>query len=556
LAAQARGERRVRAPAPIGLPGPQPALTRLVFTRDSITWGQVASVADLLQRVPGVYLWRGGWTGQPELPDFQGRAATSVEYFLDGLPYVPAGADSVGIDPSLFALSFLERVEIERWPGLLRVWLFTLHHDRLAPRSRIGVARGSADFARYQGSLERRTRSGLGFALAGDHLTVPALSGVRTGYRNTQLFVQGSYLPSDRWGLLAQVIRSRPNRAPAIGAALGVDTLSRGIPSGQRVDWQLRGMWRADTGALGARADLLIGRTSAGDSLTPTEVVNQAGVVASWRRPDASLSASAFYRSRWTSLDLRAGGGWNPIAPVAVALEGVYQRHDGGRNSAWVGLKAGVALPYGFRATEIIRLGSAVAAPAIATDPAQTLRDHQTLVTWELPWLTVGGGYARTAAFQPLAYQPYAAIPAVAPSSATEWLTLQGRLRPLSWISFEGWYSNPRGAVPEGIPPRHVLGSGEIDTRFLRLFPSGILRLKLRLSVEHWNDGVIGRDAFGDPVVLGQATYWRSLVQLAFGSLQLYWDRSNLRLTGAPYVPGLPIAGRPSEFGVRWEFSD
>ncbi len=141
-------------------PGPRPAFTRTVFTRDSIEWGHAVTVGDLLTQIPGVYLWRGGFIGRPEPVNFQARGATSAEYYLDGLPYVAAGIDSVAVDPALFSISFLDRIEVERWPGLLRVHLFTRRHDRVAPRSRIGIARGDDDYARYEGSLERRFANG------------------------------------------------------------------------------------------------------------------------------------------------------------------------------------------------------------------------------------------------------------------------------------------------------------------------------------------------------------------------------------------------------------
>ena len=539
---------------PLGEPGPAPPLSRLVFTRDSMDWGQAATLSDLLQRVPGVFLWRGGWLGQPEYANYEARGATSVEYWLDGVPYLAAGVDSVGVDPSIFALSLLDRVEIERWPGLLRVRMYTRNLDRLAPRSRIAVSRGQQDFARYQGSLERRTRSGLGFMLAGDNTSVPVIQGFRSRYENTSFFVQGSYVPSPRWGVLLQALRSRPDRDATLDA--NGDTLSRGIFNGRRMDWQLRGMWRADTSAFGAAADLVFARTTASDSVAPSQTINSAGVVLSLRKPTYSAGASAFYRSRWTSTDLRLTGGWVPAAGAALSGEAGYQRHDGGRSSSWVGLRAGTRLPLGLEATASLRAGKVVAAPAVPADAAQTIRDWQLSVAWRRPWAELEGGLAHTAAFSPQPFQPYAAIPVITPSAATDWLTARARLTPLPWISLEGWVSDPRKPTPEGLPPRYFVGSGTIRTKFLRLFPSGTLDVELRLAVEHWSDGVSGLDAFGNPVVLPGATYLRSLVQVALGSFQFFWDRSNLTQTQNAYVPGLPIAGRPSEFGVRWTFAN
>jgi hypothetical protein len=552
LAAEALARVRLPTPPRVALEGPQPVLSRVVLTRDSIDWGQAATLADLLQRVPGVYLWRGGWTGQPEYANYQARGPTAIEYHLDGLPYIPAGTDSVGIDPSLIPLGLLDRIEIDRWPGMLRVRLFTLNHDRLAPRSRIAVARGAADFARYQGSLEKRTRRGLGFAIGAEHISSPASSGIRPDFGVTSILAQGSWLPSPRHGVVFQYFRSRPDRDAVLGG--GTDPVSRGFVEARRSDVQLRGFWRGDTTGNGPRLDLLFGRTRASDSIAPSQEIWHAGGVFGLRGSTASGGASVFWRSRWTSLDARVTGAWNPFRPLVLSGEATYQRHDGGRTSRWAGARAGLSLPYGFGLTASGRLGDAVAAPSIATDPARTLRDWQVSAIWQRSWIELEGTYARTAAFAPFAYQPYAGIASIAPAPATEWLVGRGRLTPASWFTLDGWYSEARGVDPEGLPPRHSYVAGTIRTRLQRIFPSGVLDVKLRLAVEHWYPGVLGRDANGAPVTLAGATFFRSLVQVAMGSLQFYWDRSNLEGSSREYVPGLPIVGRPSEFGVRWTF--
>ncbi|HEX7338218.1 MAG TPA: TonB-dependent receptor plug domain-containing protein, partial [Gemmatimonadales bacterium] len=190
----------------LGVEGPRPALTRIVFDRDSIEWGHAATVGDLLTQVPGVFLWRGGYIGRPEPVNYQGRGAASAEYFLDGIPYVAAGVDSLGVDPAQFSISFLERIEVERWPGRLKVHLFTRRHDRLAPRSRIAIARGDNNYARYEASLERRFGNGPGYALGADYLNSPTASGRSSTYSNTQVWAQGSYIPSRFFGAQYQLL--------------------------------------------------------------------------------------------------------------------------------------------------------------------------------------------------------------------------------------------------------------------------------------------------------------------------------------------------------------
>src|SRR5690606_38427846 len=117
--------------------GPMPPLSRVIFPRDTIDASGALTVGDLLARVPGVYLWRGGGVGRPELLNYRARGAASAEYYLDGMPYLPAGPDSLSVDPSLLPLALLDRVEVERWPGLIRVQLFTRRHDRLAAASHV-----------------------------------------------------------------------------------------------------------------------------------------------------------------------------------------------------------------------------------------------------------------------------------------------------------------------------------------------------------------------------------------------------------------------------------
>ena len=322
-------------------PGPRPAFTRTVFTRDSIEWGHAVTVGDLLTQIPGVYLWRGGFIGRPEPVNFQARGATSAEYYLDGLPYVAAGIDSVAVDPALFSISFLDRIEVERWPGLLRVHLFTRRHDRVAPRSRIGIARGDDDYARYEGSLERRFANGVGFAAAADYLNSPTASGSTSGYSNTQFWLQGHYIPNSRVGFQYQLVRSSPERDPFVNALpVPNDTIGAGFDA-SRTDAQLRASWRARDDGMGPRIEALYGRTG-WDGAGIDQQINQVGGGLGYRTPVFSVGASAYHRTRWTALDVRGTAGWNPVPAVAATVEAVHQRHYGGRNSNYVFLAGGL----------------------------------------------------------------------------------------------------------------------------------------------------------------------------------------------------------------------
>jgi hypothetical protein len=551
---EAQGQVGLRVPvlAPVQPPGPHSPFSRTVFTRDSIEWGHAQTVGELLTQVPGVFLWRGGFIGRPEPINYQARGASSAEYYLDGLPYVAAGVDSVAVDPALLSISFLDRIEVERWPGLLRIYLVTRQHDRLAPRSRIAIARGDGDYARYEGALERRYQNGLGFALAGDYLNSPTASGSSSSYSNTQVFLQGNYLPTRKVGIQYQLLRSSPNRRPFVVNEPVPDTIAPGFDA-KRTDAQLRLSWGGIDGGLGPRIDLLYGQTG-WEGAGIDQQVNQVGGALAYRAPTFALGASAYHRTRWTALDVRGTVGWNPVPQFTAAAEAVHQRHYGGRNSDFVSLSAGLQPIRGVALTGSARIGNVVAAPAITADTAQEISDYEAAIGFERARLGLRLALSRTAAFSPFGYAEFPRVPSIGAVPETEWVTAAARLTPLRWFTLEGWYSDPRDATPEGIPPTHSLASATIRSKFLRQFPSGVFDLKLRFSVESWGTGVIGRDASGAPIRLGGATFYRSLIQIQLQSFSIYWDRGNLNASELTYVPGFELPAYGTVFGVRWDF--
>jgi hypothetical protein len=553
LRALEQEEVRVPAMPRLGPAGPRPPLTRLVFTRDSIEWMNGITVGDLLSQVPGVYLWRGGFTGRPEPVDFQGRGATSAEYYLDGMPYLAAGVDSLAVDPALFSTTFLDRVEVERWPGLLRVHLFTRRHDRVAPRSRVAIARGDRDFARYEADLERRFPVGVGFALAADYLDSPTASGTSSEYSNTQVWGQGNYVPSHRFGVQYQLVRSHPKRRPftVAGTTLS-DTIGAGYTA-TRTDAQIRLALRSRDDGSGAGLDVIYAR-SAWDGAGIDQQINQIGGMLSYRAPAFSLGASGFHRTRWTPLDLRATLGFAPVGPLSASAEGVLQHHDGGRSSRYVLLAAGLQPVRGVALTGTARLGDLVAAPAIATDTAQRLRDFSVQLGWDRSRVGLNVAYERTSAFSPFGYADFLQIPTLAPATDVDWITTSARVAPVSWITLQSWYSDPAKGTVDGVPPTHSLTTATIRSKFWRTFRSGIFDLKLQLAMEAWGRGTIGRDAAGDPINLRGATFFSTQLVIQLQSFSIYWIRNNITATKLTYVPGFRLPNYGTNFGVRWEF--
>jgi len=550
LEAQAKGNVSTPVFPLVGVEGPQPPSSRVVIGRDSIEWHNAETLGDLLMRVPGVYLWRGGFVGRPENANFQGRGATALEYYLDGLPYIPIGPDSVGVDPALFALSLLDQVVIERWPGQLRVYLYTRRHDRIAPASRIGLGSGNRKFARYIGALEKRFQSGIGFGMAADFISIPTVSGESSDYSNSAFWLQAGYLPRARFGVQYQLVVNNPRRDPYVSNGLSI-----GAPlDGQRSDMQLRAFYGRPEDGQGTRIDLLYGRTGWHGTGVDNQV-NQGGAVFSYRSATFGATASAFNRSRWTPFDIRAGLSWAPVSRLSLSADAGYQTHDLDRRSEWVGLRAGLRLPGSLTLSGAARTGSIVAAPALVLTPAQKVTDLQGTLDWQSRPAGLELGYARTDAFQPLPYQPYPTIPSLAALGRTDWVTVHARITPVSWITLDSWYSDPRGTgSPDGQPPTHSLTTGTIRSKFWRTFPSGAFDFKAQIGMEAWSDGISGRDSTGVPIALPGRTFFRSLIELQILSFTIYWDRWNLAAQRGGYVPGFDLPTYAYTFGVRWEF--
>jgi hypothetical protein len=351
-----------------------------------------------------------------------------------------------------------------------------------------------------------------------------------------------------------QLVRSGPKRDPYVSVAGGTsDTIGLGYEA-KRTDAQIRVTLKGrGSQGLGPRADLIYARTGwTGEGLK--QQINQIGGYLTYRAPSFSLAGSAFHRTRWTPLDLRGTLGWSPLVPFTASAEGVLQHHFGGRSSKYVMLAAGLTPARGVALTGTARLGDVVAAPSILADTAQRIRDYEVQLAWNRARLGVQASYARTSAFNPFGFADFVRVPTLAPSPEVEWLTVSARVAPLSWLTIQSWYSDPRQGTVDGVPPTHSLTTATIRSKFLRQFRSGIFDLKLQFGMEAWGRGTIGRDSTGAPVTLKGATYFKSLVAIQLQSFMLYWDRGNLSATKLPYVPGFRLPSFGSNFGVRWEF--
>ncbi|PYP30073.1 MAG: hypothetical protein DMD49_11465, partial [Gemmatimonadetes bacterium] len=185
---------------PAAIPrGPLPRGARFTFTADSFVFSDTKTLSDLLARIPGVYVARGGVYGQAEGVLYGGRGPAALEVYWDGVPYLPLGGDSVYLDPARIPLAPLERVDVVVLPAALRVYLVTSRQQSTAPATEIGITTGFLGTAGYRAAFLKRWRSGLGLSLVADWNAINGETGSSsTPFHDVDLWLGAVYVPTPK----------------------------------------------------------------------------------------------------------------------------------------------------------------------------------------------------------------------------------------------------------------------------------------------------------------------------------------------------------------------
>jgi hypothetical protein len=543
--------------------GPLPPGTRHTFTRDSLMWARSMTLADLLGRIPGVYVVKAGFVGQPEFITYAGRAGAAIELYWDGMPLPPVGPDSLFHDLARINLSYLERVDVEVLPAALRVFVVSERHDGLQPWTYLRVMRGDYNTAAYAGIFQKRWPSGLGLNLAADFVGSDGASGSNRGDQTFDVWARLEWLPTPRSGASYQVRRQRHDRDPVGSPAQVAGRL------GSRTDYILAFFAGTRDDGLGLRADGLIGSSTwSSDSLTPEvpdQTVRQARLRLRYRRPSWSTELSGRIGETRITSEIAGRVGWIPFPGVVVSGDARWQRHENDRTS--LAAYGTLGLFWGpLSVTGGIQYSDAVQAPALATDSAQQTLDG--LIRAGIETVPISGHVAlvRRDAFLPLPFPDLPVIPAFDTTAAATYLESDVMIRTSRALSFEAWYSAPvsggRSDLQPGSPrqaadlqpPNHARAQITYQSKFWRAFRSGSFDFKIQIAMESWSGGSAGLDESGLPITLVGATFYEAFVQVELSQFRLFWNFRNAYNSPDPYVPGLSYPPSVQTFGVKWEF--
>jgi hypothetical protein len=541
-------ERYLPAFAPAIPPGPLPRGTRWRFDGDSLVLSDITTLSDLLARIPGVYVARGGWFGAAEVPVYGGQGALALEVYWDGVPYLPLGRDSVWLDPARIPLGPMERIDVQLLPSTLRVYLVTARQRSTLPRTVVRISTGGNSIAQYRGGFAKRWPSGLGLSINADYRNIDGIEGTSTTAFNTvDLWLKAEYVPSPRYGLGYQILSSSWRR----GDGPQVD----GWPQ-RRQDGVLRAFYATRTDGLGERVGLSVMRTQiTQDTLVPDRSFYQVVLDLSETRSRASLGFTARTQGSGNPLQLEGHVAWQPVSFLTLAADGrrSYYQDAGHGNRAHV--SAGLTLPLGFSVrAEAARVEDYRASRV--TDSFQWATDYAAYLRWDRRRLTLEAGQLRRDPFAPLRFA--AGIAPVAELGAlprSTYLSVYAAVRPLPGVELSGWYFDPVRGGGDFEPPKHARASATFYSKFWRVYKSGVFSLRGEVAAESWSRSTLGgRDEAGDPIPLGPASFVTTNIELRIADFTAYWITRNYNAMRGSYVTGLGYPKRAQYYGVAWFF--
>lgn len=541
-------ERYLPTFAPAIPPGPLPRGTRWRFDGDSLVLSDITTLSDLLARIPGVYVVRGGWFGAAEIPVYGAQGPLALEVYWDGVPYLPLGRDSVWLDPARIPLGPVERIDVQVLPSTLRVYLVSTRPRSTVPRTGVRISTGGNSIAQYRGGFAKRWKSGLGFSLNADYRNIDGIEGSSTTAFNTvDLWLKAEYVPSPHAGVSYQILSSSWRR----GEGPEVDAWHQ-----RRQDGVLRAFLASRADGLGERVGLSVMRTQiTQDTAVPDRSLYQGILELSETRSRATLGFTVRTQGTERPVQFEGHAGWQPLPFLTLAADGrrSYYRSKGHGNRAHV--SAGLALPLGFSLrAEATRLED-YQAPFVA-DSFQWATDYGAYLRWDRRYVTLEAGQVRRDPFAPLGFAAgIAPVASLGAQPRSTYLSVYAAVRPLSGVELSGWYFDPVRGGGDFAPPKHARASATFYSKFWRVYKSGVFSLRGEVAAESWSRNVLGgRDVGGDSIPMRPATFVTTNIQLRIADFTAYWITRNYDAMRGSYVTGLGYPKRAQYYGVAWFF--
>jgi hypothetical protein len=541
---------------PLGPPaGPLPAARRYSFDRDALRWSGALTLGELLGQVPGVFLVRSGWYGQPETVSYAGQGATSVELDWDGFALDPIGSDSTGFDTGRFDLGLFQRIEVEVLPTVLRVHLISDVQSARRARTETSFSSGDATTNSYRIRYLKRWKSGFGVNLGFGYFGTQGPPTSRGKITQFQLSLRGTWMASELAGVEFQFSGNNLQRE-ALTPIGGGNPPIPGLDA-HRNDQFVHGFAASRPGGMGLRADAILGRTSFGDSSGTLEASSgQASLTLGYRATRWSAETWGRLRDTRNPFDVGARASWSPLRPVTLTWYARNRSLLGGGGQIELATAAELRPLSHVALHGDVRWRQAADTLFVASDSTETVMDWTAGASLTGRLVTLDVSYGRHGPFTAPALGLFAAqLPGVI-TAAGNAVQVSWRLQPRPWLTLSGWIRAPSTDNIPFDPPTHALTRLTFRSAFLPKYRRGVFDLLARVEVESWGRGIAGFDSAGTAA----AVAGRSIVNLYFGlrlvGAQIFWVMRNSQRERYSVIRGFDLPRSLQRFGVRWEFTN
>jgi hypothetical protein len=534
--------------------GPQYQWNRVqLFATGALT------VADLLDRIPGVNTFRSGWIATPQTATFNADFRR-VRVFYDGIELDVLDTRAGGVlDLSSIQLWTLEHLTIERSASEVRLYMRTWRVDNTDPYTRVDVATGNEDTNLYRGFYGKRFDNGGVLQLAGQQYGVTSSRFAGTGDALSLLGRIG--IARQSWSIDAFVNRTRATRGiqrPALGRppVLSLDGTNTNAYIRGAIGGVNSGAWAQVTVAsLGFK-----GTTDPDRNVTANPLAD----TLERRRSETQYNLSAGYTLGPARLEvqdrLRAFGGttYNSVSGrldfvTSFGVLSGFAERDGFRKvtNADAGIRL-QPLPFISFAGSVGRLvptsESNPTSGSASTASATSARGEVALKVFR-PWVSVGMINAdRTQGFAPVVYDTLL-LPTGPGRMTARTASIRGPL--VGGLGIDAWVARWDRARP--YQPEYQSRS-EINyaNNFAKRFPRGDFDVRAAVTYEYRGSTTFPFEA-GDVRVAAAKTLSAILEIRIIRAVVSYQQRNILSY---PYeiIPGFEMPRVLAIYGVRWDF--
>ena len=513
------------------------------------------SVADLLDRIPGVTTFRSGWLATPQTATYAG-GFQNVRIFYDGVEIDNLDSRTGGVlDLSSVQLWSLDHLSIERTGSEVRVYMRSWQVDNTDPYTRADVATGNEETNLYRGFYGKRFDNGGVLQFAGQQYGVTSPRFAGSGDALSLLSRIG--VAKKVWSIDALVLRHHPTRdieRPIANSGrppvLALDATYTDAYLRAAVGGASSGPWAqvtvASLGFKGTRSpDRSVGALAFGDTLerraSETQYNFSGGYTLGALRLELADRLRSLGGTRYNGASARA----DLVSPIGT-LSG-FVEHDGFRHatSADVGLRAE---PLPFIAVSGSLSRSAPTGTGSSGVAATSMRGEAAIKLFG-PWVSVGLiSTDNQSALAPLAYDTLLLASGLGRVSART-ASIRGPL--LAGFGIDAWVAQWAYSDPY-LPKYESRSEINYSNDFARRFPRRDFEVKVAGVFEY-------RSHTRFPVSTGEvgtgvSKTLSAILEIRIMRAVISYQQRNIMGYQYQIVPGFEMPRVLAIYGVRWDF--